>query len=61
MRASSKRILSIALAAIFLLAALLVYGNLIHPEISHTNQKKIKHRGTPNHTRNLFCLESETM
>ena len=40
MRASSKRILSIALATIFLLASLLVYGNLIHPEIRRVAQKR---------------------
>lgn len=40
MKSSTKRILSIVLAGLFFIAALVVYGNLIRPKINEVNEKR---------------------
>ncbi len=40
MKTSSKRILSILFSALFLMATLVIYGNLIQPEVSASSEKQ---------------------
>ncbi len=40
MKTSSKRILSILFSALFLMATLIIYGNLIQPEIQASSEKQ---------------------
>lgn len=40
MKPSTKRILSIAFAGLFFIAALVVYGNLIRPKMTEVNEKR---------------------